>query len=125
MSYPRLFKGTVEYISNAKLKKVNTNSLLDPAKYNLSLIIPAFNEEKRLESMLNDVFKVIHRKTQSERTYTAEILLVDDGSKDGTIKEYKRIVSTFGDNPMITFKLINLFINSGKGKAVSEVIFCF
>lgn len=90
-------------------------------QYKLSVVIPAYNEEKRLEFMLNDAFKSLVRKTKSDPTYNCEIILVDDGSKDETIKEYRRIISLFPKNSRIDFKLLKLGINSGKGKAVSEV----
>lgn len=73
--------------------------------------------------MLSDVFTVLRVKTERDFKYSAEILLVDDGSKDQTVKEYKRLVSTFEKDSRITFKLIKLRTNSGKGKAVSEVTY--
>ena len=71
--------------------------------------------------MLNDAFKYIFCKAKSDLAYSCEIILVDDGSKDGTISEYRRLVSAFPSNPNIDFKLLKLGLNSGKGKAVSEV----
>lgn len=90
-------------------------------QYKLSVVIPAYNEEQRLEFMLNDAFKSLVRKIKSDPIYNCEIILVDDGSKDETIKEYRRIISFFPKNSRIDFKLLKLEINSGKGKAVSEV----
>jgi dolichyl-phosphate beta-glucosyltransferase len=46
----------------------------------LSIIIPAFNEERRLPQTLDSIGTYL--KTQSLRT---EILVVDDGSSDGTV----------------------------------------
>ena len=116
--YPRIFRGTVENISRFNTKP---QTIFDKPQYKLSVVIPAYNEEKRLEFMLNDAFKSLLRKVKSDPACTCEIILVDDGSKDETIKEYRRIVSEFLTNPKIDFKLLKLGINSGKGKAVSEV----
>ena len=96
-------------------------SIFDKAKYKLSLVIPAFNEEKRLEHMLKDTWKVLKNKASSDFKFNCEVILVDDGSKDGTIYEYRRIVSQLKNNSQIVFKLIKLGLNSGKGRAVSEV----
>lgn len=116
--YPRVFRGTVENISRLSIK---SQTIFDTPQYKLTVVIPAYNEEKRLEFMLNDAYKSLAHKVKSDSTYTCEVILVDDGSKDGTIKEYRRIVSEFPQNNNIDFKLLKLGLNSGKGKAVSEV----
>ena len=49
----------------------------------LSVVIPSYNEVKNLKrGVLNDVLKYLKKQT-----YTWEIILTDDGSTDGTIKE--------------------------------------
>lgn len=119
--YPRKFKGVVECISKSSGNNRRFQSLSDESEYRLSVIIPAYNEEQRLKNMLEDTLKVLKSKVNSDREFNCEIILVDDGSKDGTVDEYKRIVSTFGNIEKIEFKLLKLKINSGKGRAVSEV----
>ena len=47
----------------------------------LSVVIPAFNEEKRLPATLASVVAYL-----DQRDYESEILVVDDGSSDGTIE---------------------------------------
>lgn len=71
--------------------------------------------------MLRDASRVLKAKVRFENNYRGEIILVDDGSKDATVDEYKRIVSSISPIPGIDFKLIKLGTNSGKGRAVSEV----
>ena len=116
--YPRVFRGTVENISRLSTK---SQTIFDTPQYKLTVVIPAYNEEKRLEFMLNDAYEPLAHKVKLDPTYSCEVILVDDGSKDGTIKEYRRIVSGFPQNASIDFKLVKLGLNSGKGKAVSEV----
>lgn len=65
-----------------------------------SLIIPAFNEEKGLPVVLNDVFKLIDE--------TFEIIVVDDGSTDGTKEVAKKYPC----------RLIAHHRNLGKGEAM-------
>jgi len=51
----------------------------DPAAIRLSVVIPAFNEEQRLPRTLDSV-----ESYQAARDYASEIVVVDDGSRDGT-----------------------------------------
>lgn len=74
----------------------------------LSVIIPAYNEEKRLPSTLKDVVKYL-----SAQNYTWEILVVDDGSKDKTVDVVKAISVTEA-----RVKLLQYGANHGKGYAV-------
>jgi dolichyl-phosphate beta-glucosyltransferase len=48
----------------------------------LSVVIPAYNEEKRLGNILG----AIEERLQREPSLDMEILVVDDGSKDGTLR---------------------------------------
>ncbi len=45
----------------------------------LSLIIPCFNEEQSVDELMEEVFTVLDKNT-----FDAEVVLVDDGSTDGT-----------------------------------------
>ena len=47
----------------------------------ISIIIPAYNEEKRLPATLERVIEYLH----GERFEFAEVLVVDDGSRDSTV----------------------------------------
>lgn len=80
------------------------------AKPYLSVIIPAYNEAKRLPLTLIDVDRHL-----SEQEYSYEILVVDDGSTDATAEITERF------KPLIeNLKLVNLKENRGKGAAVRE-----
>jgi dolichyl-phosphate beta-glucosyltransferase len=47
----------------------------------LSVVIPAYNEERRLPRTLDDVLAYLERQS-----YAAEVVIVDDGSTDGTAR---------------------------------------
>src|SRR3989344_3750946 len=80
------------------------------AKPYLSVVIPAYNESKRLPLTLIDVDRHL-----SEQEYSYEILVVNDGSSDATAE----IVNRF--KPLIeNLKLIDNPQNRGKGAAVRQ-----
>lgn len=76
--------------------------------FELSIIIPAYNEENRIKNTL-----LIIKDYISNNDINAEIIIVNDGSKDET----KAIVESF-INKNINVRLINLTKNQGKGSAV-------
>lgn len=79
-------------------------------KIYLSVIIPAYNEEKRISNTLLDIDKYL-----SKQSYSYEILVVSDGSKDNT----GAIVNKFSE--MIkNLKLIDNQQNHGKGWVVRQ-----
>jgi len=75
-----------------------------------SVIIPAYNEEKRLPSTLESVHKYL---TDTERSF--EIIVVDDGSVDKT----KEVVNAFAADHC-GLRLITHSPNMGKGFSVRE-----
>ncbi|GFE62158.1 dolichyl-phosphate beta-glucosyltransferase [Geobacter sp. AOG2] len=74
----------------------------------LSIIIPAYNEEKRLPPYLASVLEYLEH---GDRPY--EVIIVDDGSHDATAEVVARFMQ---ENTRV--KLIRLPGNRGKGYAV-------
>lgn len=70
----------------------------------LSFIIPAYNEEERLEQSLHKAIAYF-----AEQPYSTELIVVDDGSRDGTV----RVAQSF---PSVT--VLQQPQNRGKGAAV-------
>jgi dolichyl-phosphate beta-glucosyltransferase len=77
-------------------------------KVDITLVIPAYNEEKRLPQTLESVNKYLQ-----QQSYSYEVIIVDDGSADRT----SQIVKNFQKNQP-RFVLIVLPRNKGKGFAV-------
>ena len=73
----------------------------------LSIIIPAFNEEKTILELLHRVNKV------SIKGVEKEVIVIDDCSNDNTLKLLE-------DNIKLFTKLIKFKSNSGKGAAVKR-----
>ncbi len=76
----------------------------------ISIVIPAYNEEKRIISTLKKIKDYLEKED-----YRYEIIVVDDGSKDRTSKIIKKIKEK--DNRI---SLIHFLKNRGKGAAVKE-----
>ena len=76
----------------------------------LSVIIPAYNEESNIASTLSEVSGFLKKKG-----FTYEILVVDDGSSDGTVSKAMEIVENLPEMNVIESKP-----NRGKGYVVRE-----
>lgn len=74
----------------------------------LSIVIPAFNEQERLEPTLRAY--LAHCRGQGR---DVEVIVVDDGSTDGTTALVERLATEF---PQL--RLVRLAQNQGKGYAV-------
>ncbi|MBI2865168.1 MAG: glycosyltransferase family 2 protein [Chloroflexi bacterium] len=73
----------------------------------LSIVIPAYNEETRIIPSLEKIVAFLR-----EQTYSAEVIVVDDGSTDGTA----RLVEEFaGKHPIVSLIRAN---HGGKGHVV-------
>jgi glycosyltransferase involved in cell wall biosynthesis len=71
----------------------------------LSIIVPTYNEEATIIPVLDRI------AAHTLDGYSFEIIIVDDGSTDGTLGQ-------LSNRPDLYTKLINHSINSGKGKAL-------
>ncbi|RLA63165.1 MAG: glycosyltransferase family 2 protein [Epsilonproteobacteria bacterium] len=79
----------------------------------LSILIPAFNEEKTIEQVVNHSFKELSFLQEKKLLKDFEIIIVNDGSKDQTGKIVKK---EFQDQEKI--KIIEHMENQGKGAAI-------
>jgi dolichyl-phosphate beta-glucosyltransferase len=90
----------------------------DPASVDLSVIVPAFNETARMPSML--VPALAHLLAAAR---TSEIVIVDDGSRDGTAAaalEMARAHAKDADRRAVEIRVVSLARNQGKGGAVKH-----
>ena len=75
----------------------------------ISIIIPAFNEEKNLPIIANAIAQVF-----TNSNYAYEIVFVDDGSKDGSVAAIQQLAK---ENKQVKFILFSR--NFGKDNALS------
>ncbi|TYJ16293.1 hypothetical protein E1A91_A10G242400v1 [Gossypium mustelinum] len=78
------------------LKQVPCPDIFDPAKKYLSLIIPAFNEEHRLPGALSETMNYLKKREAKDKSFSYEVLIVDDGSRDGTKRVAFDFVKKYG-----------------------------
>jgi dolichyl-phosphate beta-glucosyltransferase len=79
-------------------------------KIHLSVIVPAYNEEKRLPKTLREIDKYL-----SKQSYDYEIIVVSDGSKDRTVEVAKNLMSEIKNLRVLDFEE-----NRGKGFGVRQ-----
>ncbi|KAB2010704.1 hypothetical protein E1A91_D10G266800v1 [Gossypium mustelinum] len=99
------------------LKQVPCPDIFDPAKKYLSLIIPAFNEEHRLPGALNETMNYLKKREAKDKSFSYEVLIVDDGSRDGTKRVAFDFVKKYGVDKV---RAILLGKNHGKGEAIRK-----
>lgn len=84
----------------------------------LSVVIPCYNETKRLKTMLEDA--ISHLSTNYDEKF--EIVLVDDGSKDETAEYALDLAFDFFKLTPGQLRVVKLVKNRGKGGAVTHGI---
>eukprot|EP00057_Strongylocentrotus_purpuratus_P018047 XP_011672521.1 PREDICTED: dolichyl-phosphate beta-glucosyltransferase-like [Strongylocentrotus purpuratus] len=90
-------------------------SLYDPPTLALSVIVPSYFEEKRLPKMMDEALEFLIPRLKQDKSQTFEIIVVDDGSKDGTTEVALEYSKKFGTNMI---RVLTFEKNRGKGGAV-------
>ena len=81
--------------------------------YNLSLILPCYNEEKNISILCEEFLHLPFQDTK------AELILVNNGSEDQTFNEIKEAIKN-NNSKNVTIKLVNLEKNIGYGGGITE-----
>lgn len=84
------------------------------SEFTLSIIIPAYNEERTIHLILDKVRDVVLRDEIRK-----EVIIVNDGSKDGTVQAVERYIA---ENPSMGIKFYQQPRNMGKGAAIHRGI---
>lgn len=74
----------------------------------LSIVIPAYNEAGRIANTLREIHRYM-----TERRFDAELIVVDDGSRDGTLSVLREVSSS-----VPSLRILSYPANHGKGFAV-------
>jgi len=104
-----------KYLSNASPKKPRPLSkLADPSTVDLTVVVPAYNETERLPIMLASTIDHL-TSPDLKNKHTFEVLIVDDGSSDGTSAAALELAAKY---PKCDIRVVTLEKNLGKGGAV-------
>lgn len=79
------------------------------SSFHLSVIIPVYNEEKRLKDSLTRTMEYL-----KSQPYKSEIIVVDDGSEDASVRMTRECLGSF------PHKVLENDVNRGKGYAVRQ-----
>uniref|UniRef100_A0A3B3VZB8 dolichyl-phosphate beta-glucosyltransferase n=1 Tax=Poecilia latipinna TaxID=48699 RepID=A0A3B3VZB8_9TELE len=90
-------------------------SLHDPFSRELSVVIPAYNEELRMPVMLDEAMQYLENRQKQNPTFTYEVIVVDDGSRDKTTEVALRYTNKYSADKV---RVLTLVKNRGKGGAV-------
>jgi len=80
----------------------------------LSIVIPVYNEENRIVESIRQVI------ASNSKGLLKEIIIVDDGSTDTTVKKIKAFLRGVKKSSKWTIRLIENKQNKGKGAAVKQ-----
>ncbi|KAB5544271.1 hypothetical protein DKX38_012383 [Salix brachista] len=98
-------------------KQVPCPHIHDPAEKYISLVIPAFNEEHRLPGALDETINYLQERVGKDKSFTYEVVIVDDGSDDAT----KQVAFDFVKKYTVdNVRVILLGRNHGKGEAIRK-----
>lgn len=81
-------------------------------KYDVSLILPCYNESEIFNSSVKRIIK-----TLSQTDYTWEIIFVEDQSRDNTAQLVNKVLAKY---PRLNLSAIFHEINQGRGQAVKD-----
>lgn len=77
----------------------------------LSVIVPCYNEEENIQYFYEELYK--NQQFFNEKNLAVEVIYINDGSKDGTVAEIKKLAKNHPDVRMISFSR-----NFGKEAAI-------
>uniref|UniRef100_A0A1I8GDS2 Dolichyl-phosphate beta-glucosyltransferase n=1 Tax=Macrostomum lignano TaxID=282301 RepID=A0A1I8GDS2_9PLAT len=104
------------YFYNAKTdSQERFPSIKDKPTVTLSVIVPAYREEKRLGKMLDEALPYLDGRRARDPTFSFEVIVVDDGSDDATDRVALYYSRRVGPDRL---RLLKLARNLGKGGAV-------
>nr|XP_008528943.1 PREDICTED: dolichyl-phosphate beta-glucosyltransferase isoform X2 [Equus przewalskii] len=104
-----------KFFLNARGQKETLPSIWDSPTKQLSVVVPSYNEEKRLPVMMDEALSYLEKRQKQDPTFTYEVIVVDDGSKDQTSEVAFKYCQKYGSDKV---RVITLVKNRGKGGAI-------
>uniref|UniRef100_H3C3T4 Dolichyl-phosphate beta-glucosyltransferase n=1 Tax=Tetraodon nigroviridis TaxID=99883 RepID=H3C3T4_TETNG len=113
MNFPR--GQEQKYFLTSTGENEHSPSLHDPPSRELSVVIPAYNEELRIPLMLDEAMQYLENRQKKDSSFTYEVIVVNDGSKDQTTEVAMGYTREYGPDKV---RVMTLVKNLGKGGAV-------
>ncbi|OXB73896.1 UNVERIFIED_CONTAM: hypothetical protein H355_003990 [Colinus virginianus] len=104
-----------KYFLSAEGRKEPVPSIHDPPSKELSVVVPSYNEEDRLPLMMDEALDYLEKRQKRDPSFTYEVIVVNDGSKDQTTEVAMRYCEKYGSDKV---RVLSLVKNRGKGGAV-------
>lgn len=104
-----------EYFMDENQRFINFPSIDDRWTIHLSVVVPAYNEEKRLPPMLDECLSFLNQRQKDNPEFKYEVIIVNDGSTDSTASVANEYTKLQGSEKV---RVLNLVTNRGKGGAV-------
>ncbi|XP_030056260.1 dolichyl-phosphate beta-glucosyltransferase [Microcaecilia unicolor] len=104
-----------KFFLNKVGKKETFPSIHSPPTMHLTVVVPSYNEEKRLPAMLDEALEYLENRQIHDPSFTYEVIVVDDGSKDQTSQVALKYTQQFGSERV---RVLSLVKNRGKGGAI-------
>ncbi|KAG0216391.1 dolichyl-phosphate beta-glucosyltransferase [Mortierella sp. GBA30] len=96
-----------------RLPRINEGS----AEKSLSIVVPAYNESERLPVMMKETLDFLKYRSQKDPEFTYEILIIDDGCQDSTVRVALEIAEKEGNKDI---RVLSIEKNRGKGGAIIQ-----
>jgi dolichol-phosphate mannosyltransferase len=88
----------------------------------LSVVVPCYNEADNVDKLHDELLPILERLVNSKLHLTTpvdsvELILVDDGSRDGTYSAFKQRFAEIKE-PWLTIQILQHTVNRGLGAAI-------
>uniref|UniRef100_A0A8C2UDH3 dolichyl-phosphate beta-glucosyltransferase n=1 Tax=Coturnix japonica TaxID=93934 RepID=A0A8C2UDH3_COTJA len=104
-----------KFFVSAEGRKEPVPSIHDSPTKELSVVVPSYNEEDRLPLMMDEALDYLEKRQKRDPSFTYEVIVVDDGSKDRTTEVAMKYCEKYGSDKV---RVLSLVKNRGKGGAV-------
>lgn len=84
----------------------------------LSAVVPAYNEASSLPIFYNEFSKIAHQMHSHHEDLNFELVIVNDGSEDGTLSTIKKLETVSNSDSLITLVYLSFSRNFGKEAAL-------
>ncbi|XP_048839058.1 dolichyl-phosphate beta-glucosyltransferase [Brienomyrus brachyistius] len=104
-----------KYFLTEEGKREEFPFLQTPHSRELTVVVPSYNEQLRLPVMMEEAMEYLENRQKQQSSFTYEVIVVDDGSKDKTTEVALGYTKRYGASKV---RVLTLVKNRGKGGAV-------